>query len=136
MDSVALSIFLEESTKGVGAVDRRAFRFAAASAAGVALVLSIMGARPDAALAAGRCSSAAAGVEQRVAEFWQCVASFGPSDLLTAEDLGQWARNVIERAPGAGIRVVDFRASTAGMQHALESASAGVPPAPPKSADV
>ncbi len=136
MGSVAGSTTLEDSTKVVGALDRRAFRFAAASAAGLVLVLSIMGARPDAALAAGRCSSAAAGVEQRVAEFWQCVASFGPSDLLTAEDLGQWARNVIERAPGAGIRVVDFGGSTAEMQNALERASAGVPPAPPKSADV
>lgn len=100
------------------------------------LVLSAISTPPQPALAAGRCASTVGGVEQRVADFWQCVGSLGASDLLTAEDLGQWARNVIERAPGAGIHVVDFRASTVGMQDALDRASAGVAPAPPKSADV
>lgn len=75
-------------------------------------------------------------VEQRIAEFWKRVDALGPADHLGATDLGQWALNVSERDPGAGISVADFRASTAGMQSALDRASAGIPPGSPKSPDV
>lgn len=102
--------------------------------AAVMLIAPLIAARP--AFAAGRCATASGGVEQRIAAFWQCVGALGALDLLTAEDLGQWAQNVIERAPGAAIRVADFRASTAAMQTAIERASAGIAPLPPKTADV
>src|SRR6266852_4588893 len=88
------------------------------------------------ALAAGRCSTTAGSVEQRVTAFWQCVNSLISSDYLLAEDLGQWARNVIERTPNAGIRTQSFRDSTATMQLALDRGSAGVPSAPSKSTDI
>jgi hypothetical protein len=88
------------------------------------------------ALAAGRCTTTTVAVEQRIAEFWQCVNSLGALDALTAEDLGQWARNVIERAPNAAIKVGDFRTSTASMQAAIDRASAGIAPLPPKTVDV
>lgn len=83
-----------------------------------------------------RCATSTGAVEQRIAEFWGCVGLLGPLDVLAAEDLGQWARNVIERAPAAVIRVGAFRSSTAAMQNALDRASAGVAPLPPKTADV
>jgi hypothetical protein len=75
-------------------------------------------------------------VEHRIAQFWQRVDALGPGDLLTAADLGQWALNVIERDPGAGLTVADFRASTAAMQAAFDRAGVGIPPGVPKSADV
>lgn len=103
---------------------------------GLALMVSIFAAPAEPALAAGRCTTATGAVEQRIADFWQCVNSLATSDVLTAEDLGQWARNVIERAPNAAIRVGDFRTSTAGMQTALDLASAGIAPLPPKTSDV
>lgn len=104
--------------------------------AAVVLAVSVvaMPARP--ALAAGRCATATGPVEQRIAAFWQCVDALGALDQLTADDLGQWAQNVIERAPGAAIRVPDFRASTAAMQAAIDRASAGITPLPPKTSDV
>jgi hypothetical protein len=117
-------------------MDRTARRLTAAAMAAAVLILSVIVAPTQPALAAGRCVAATGGVEQRIAAFWQCVGSLGAADLLTAEDLGQWAQNVIERAPGAAIRVVDFRGSTAGMQTAFDRASAGIAPAPPKSSDV
>ena len=110
-------------------------RFAAVVSAAAVIVFSVIAA-PEPAFAAGRCTTTTTAVEQRIAEFWQCVGSLGPLDVLTAEDLGQWARNVIERAPTAAIRVRDFRASTAPMQTALDRASAGIAPLPPKTADV
>ena len=88
------------------------------------------------ALADGRCSAPGGTVDERVASFWQCVNSLNGPDHLRAEDLGQWARNVIDVDPGACISVGDFQGSAAGMQGAIEVASAGIPPAPPKSADV
>ena len=102
----------------------------------VALALVLTSAQSNSALAAGRCSATAGGVEERIAAFWQCVGLLGPSDYLPAEDLGQWARNVTQRSPTAGIRTGDFRASTSVMQTAFDRASVGVPPAPPNSADV
>lgn len=75
-------------------------------------------------------------VEHRIAQFWQRVDALGPVDLLTAADLGQWALNVIERDPGAGLTVADFRASTAAMQAAFDRAGMGIPPGLPKSPDV
>lgn len=104
--------------------------------AAILLVLSLVGTPAEPALAAGRCASATGNVELRIAAFWQCVGALGPLDALLAEDLGQWAQNVIERAPAAKIHVRDFRASTAGMQTAFDRASAGIAPLPPKSADV
>jgi hypothetical protein len=80
--------------------------------------------------------AAAEGIEQRIAQFWARVDALGPSDLLTAADLGQWAILVFERDPGAGISVADFRASTAAMQAAFERAGVGVPPGTPKGADI
>lgn len=75
-------------------------------------------------------------VEHRIAQFWQRVDALAPSDLLTATDLGQWALNVIERDPGAGLTVADFRASTAAMQAAFDRAGAGILPGTPRSPDV
>lgn len=102
--------------------------------AAVVMIAPLIAARP--AFAAARCATASGGVEQRIAAFWQCVGALGALDLLTAEDLGQWAQNVIERAPGAVIRVADFRASTAAMQTAIERASVGIAALPPKTSDV
>ncbi|MBI2982912.1 MAG: hypothetical protein HYY42_01780, partial [Chloroflexi bacterium] len=87
-------------------------------------------------IAAPRHQASADDVEQRIAEFWKRVDALGPSDVLTAADLGQWALNVTERDPGAGITVADFRAATAAMQAAFDRAGIGVPPGTPKSADV
>lgn len=90
-----------------------------------------------AALALGAGQPAAADdVEQRIADFWKRVDALGPSDVLTAADLGQWALNVTARDPGAGITAADFRASTAAMQAAFDRAGVGVPAGTPKSADV
>src|SRR2546428_48419 len=75
-------------------------------------------------------------VERRIAEFWKRVDAMGPSDLLTAGDLGGWALNVIERDPGAGITVADFRGQTAAMQEGFDRAGAGLPPGTPLSSDV
>jgi hypothetical protein len=75
-------------------------------------------------------------VERRIADFWKRVDAMGPSDLLTAGDLGGWALNVIERDPGAGITVADFRAQAAGMQDGFDRAGAGLPPGIPLSSDV
>ena len=110
-------------------------RLAVAALAVLVLMLSVVAA-PQPAYAAGRCVTSTGGVEQRIAAFWQCVDSLGPLDVLTAEDLGGWARNVIERAPNAVIKVADFRASTAAMQTAIDRASAGIAPLPSKTADV
>jgi hypothetical protein len=110
-------------------------RLVAAALALAAVVVSII-ASPQPAFAAGRCTTSTVAVEQRIAEFWQCVNSLAALDVLTAEDLGQWARNVIERAPNAAIKVGDFRTSTAAMQTAIDRASAGIAPLPPKTSDV
>lgn len=80
--------------------------------------------------------AAAVHVEQRIADFWKRVDALGPSDLLTAADLGQWGRNVIDRDPDAAITVADFRASASVMQAAFDRAGAGIPPGTPKSTDV
>ena len=86
--------------------------------------------------AAARCAVATGPADQRVAGFWRCVDTLTAADVLAAEDLGQWARNVGDLDPSACIYVNDFRDSTARMQVALDAASAGIPPAPPKSPDV
>src|SRR2546427_7374345 len=57
------------------------------------------GFRPPTVLAGGRCASSTGGVEQRIASFWACVDGLGSADVLTADDVGGWARNVIERDP-------------------------------------
>jgi hypothetical protein len=61
-------------------------------------------------------------VEQRVADFWKRIDALQPSSYVSAADLGQWALNVIERNPRARLSVADFRASTAGMQGAMDRA--------------
>lgn len=66
-------------------------------------------------------------VEQRIALFWRRVDALGPSDMLAATDIGQWAQNVIDRDPLAGISVADFRASTAAMQAAFDRVRSGPP---------
>jgi hypothetical protein len=81
-------------------------------------------------------NAAADDVERRIAEFWKRVDAQGPSDLLTAADLGGWALNVIERDPGAGITVADFRAQAEGMQAGFDRAGTGIPPGAPLSSDV
>ncbi len=75
-------------------------------------------------------------VEDRIRSFWLCVDGLASADRLAAADLGQWARNVIERDPAAGLRVGDFRASTTTMQGAIDRASAGIPSLPPTASDV
>lgn len=102
----------------------------------VSLCVVFLVARAEPAHAAGRCSGAAGNVEQRIAAFWQCVSTLGPSDSLLAEDLGAWAQNIIDRDRTACIGGADFRASTREMQAALDSASVGIEPSPPKSPDV
>lgn len=87
-------------------------------------------------MAAPRQQASADDVEQRIADFWKRVDALGPADVLSAADLGQWALNVTQRDPGAGITVADFRASTAAMQVAFDRAGVGVPPGAPKSPDV
>jgi hypothetical protein len=103
---------------------------------GLAVVVLYFGASSQPALADGRCSTAVGLIEPRIAAFWQCANALGPSEQLTAEDLGQWAHNVTERDSGAAIRVDDFRVATATMQGALDRASAGIPSQPPKTPDV
>lgn len=115
---------------------RRPHRLATVAVGVVALLLAMTSIRTTPAFAAGRCASSTGGVEQRIASFWQCVGALGPGDMLLAADLGQWAQNVIQRDPGACIRVSDFTTSTASLQSALDKASVGVPPSPPNSADV
>ncbi|HUG06800.1 MAG TPA: Gmad2 immunoglobulin-like domain-containing protein [Candidatus Limnocylindria bacterium] len=61
-------------------------------------------------------------VEQRIAQFWQRVNAMSPGDYIGSADLGQWALNLIERDSRARLTVADFRASTAGMQAALDRA--------------
>ena len=102
----------------------------------LAVVCVGFGASSQRAVADGRCSTSTGAVESRIAAFWQCASALGPQDQLTAEDLGQWARNVTERDSRAGIRVDDFRAATAAMQAALDRASVGIPSQPPKTTDV
>lgn len=65
---------------------------------------------------------AAPGVEARIAEFWKRLDAMQSGDHLASADLGQWALNVTQRDPNARITVVDFRASTAAMQGAIERA--------------
>lgn len=64
----------------------------------------------------------AAGVEERIAEFWKRLDAMQPGEHLASADLGQWALNVTLRDPNARITVADFRTSTAGMQGAIERA--------------
>ena len=78
-----------------------------------------------------RFAVASGDVEQRIADFWKRVDSLRPTDLLAAADLGQWALNVIERDATARITVLDFRASTAGMQAAMDRAGQGTGPSTP-----
>lgn len=78
----------------------------------------------------GRVSVAGGSVEQRISDFWKRVDAMQPSDRLSAADLGQWALNVIERDPSAGITVAEFRVATAGMQAAMDRAGR-LPVAPP-----
>jgi peptidase M23-like protein len=61
-------------------------------------------------------------VEQRVADFWKRIDALQPTAYVSAADLGQWALNVIERNPQAQMAAADFRASTAGMQQAMDRA--------------
>lgn len=77
--------------------------------------------------------AAADDVEGRIAQFWQRIDALGPSDHLTAADIGQWALNVIERDRTAAISVEDFRASTATMQGALDRAATAPSGAAPDS---
>lgn len=86
------------------------------------------------ALIGGPSALAEGDVERRIAEFWKRIDALGPSDLLSATDLGQWGLNVIERDPSARVSVADFRASTAQMQTAIESAGRVLPPASPNAA--
>jgi hypothetical protein len=95
-----------------------------------------IGAPSSAVLAAGRCATSTGSVSERVANFWQCVGALSDSDYLLSEDLGGWARNVIELDASACISVGGFRGLAGTMQSAMDRASAGIPPAPPKSADV
>jgi len=102
----------------------------------LAFVVVTMSASARPALAAGRCSTSAGSATDRIGAFWQCVNSLSSTDYLLAEDLGQWGRNVSELDPTACISVSDFKDATAGMQTALDAASAGIPSSPPKSPDV
>jgi len=116
--------------------ERTAPKLRAALVLSLALIAAFVGVWSQPALADGRCSTSVGTIEPRIAAFWQCANTLGPTDQLTAEDLGQWAHNVTERDSGAAIRVDDFRAATSTMQAALDRASAGVPSQPPKTPDV
>lgn len=72
----------------------------------------------------------AAGIEQRIADFWKRLDALQSGDYLSAKDLGQWALNVIDRDSRARITVADFRASTAGMQTGMERAGRAAAPGP------
>lgn len=74
-------------------------------------------------LAATAIRPPAAGIEQRVADFWARVDALQPTAYLAAADLGNWANNVIDRDSRARISVADFRTATAGMQAGIERAA-------------
>lgn len=74
-------------------------------------------------LAATAIRPPAAGIEQRVADFWARVDALQPTAYLAAADLGNWAKNVIDRDSRARISVADFRTATAGMQAGIERAA-------------
>ena len=64
-------------------------------------------------------------VEERIAAFWDMVDQLPPDGLLSAADLGQWARNLIERDASSKILVRDFRLCAAAMQRAIDYAGSG-----------
>ena len=61
-------------------------------------------------------------IEARIADFWKRIDARQPSDYISTADLGLWAQLVIGRNPRARLTVTDFRATTALMQRAIESA--------------
>lgn len=61
-------------------------------------------------------------VERRIAEFWDVVDQLPPDALLTAEDVGGWALNVVERDSGVRCMVRDFRTVARDLQSAFDRA--------------
>lgn len=61
-------------------------------------------------------------VETRIAAFWTRVNTLQPTDYLSANDVGQWALNLIGREPRARLTVADFRVVSGEIQAAMDRA--------------
>lgn len=74
--------------------------------------------------AAYNTASADHDVEHRIAAFWQRVNAMAATDHLTAQEIGQWAQNLIDRDRTTRLTVADFRAIAATMQAGFDRAAA------------